>query len=184
MGSAPLLGGAFGHFYAYAPEKLEYPINRYAMEVKRQLDVLDRNLSSRRYLCGDDYNIADMANFAWYGVPDTTSYWANYDDPTQGAALRARNDRLIPLWAASGWIAPCVCVLALRTASVVPASWTAWLDFCLTCSAHVVQTDTWPTAFLRRSSGSTFMLVCERRSGALVRVLSSMHVGEVARRWR
>lgn len=68
MGSAPYLGGGFGHFYAYAPEKLEYPINRYAMEVKRQLDVLDRNLSSRRYLCGDEYNIADMANFAWYGA--------------------------------------------------------------------------------------------------------------------
>ena len=68
MGSTPYLGGGFGHFYAYAPEKLEYPINRYAMEVKRQLDVLDRNLASRRYLCGDEYNIADMANFAWYGA--------------------------------------------------------------------------------------------------------------------
>jgi GST-like protein len=68
VGSAPFLGGGFGHFYAYAPEKLEYPINRYAMEVKRQLDVLDRNLSSRRYLCGDEYNIADIANFAWYGA--------------------------------------------------------------------------------------------------------------------
>jgi len=68
IGSAPFLGGGFGHFYAYAPEKLEYPINRYAMEVKRQLDVLDRNLASRRYLCGDDYNIADIANYAWYGT--------------------------------------------------------------------------------------------------------------------
>jgi GST-like protein len=68
MGSAPFLGGGFGHFYAYAPEKFEYPINRYAMEVKRQLDVLDNNLASRRYLCGDDYNISDMANWAWYGV--------------------------------------------------------------------------------------------------------------------
>ncbi|MCB1663338.1 MAG: glutathione-dependent disulfide-bond oxidoreductase [Pseudomonadales bacterium] len=68
IGSAPFLGGGFGHFYAYAPEKLEYPINRYAMEVKRQLDVLDRNLASRRYLCGDDYNIADIANYAWYGA--------------------------------------------------------------------------------------------------------------------
>ncbi|MEO8164283.1 MAG: glutathione-dependent disulfide-bond oxidoreductase [Betaproteobacteria bacterium] len=68
MGSAPFLGGGFGHFYAYAPEKFEYPINRYAMEVKRQLDVLDRNLSSRRYLCGDEYNIADIANVAWYGA--------------------------------------------------------------------------------------------------------------------
>ena len=67
MGSAPYLGGGFGHFYAYAPEKLEYPINRYAMEVKRQLDVLDRNLAQRRYLCGDEYTIADMASYPWYG---------------------------------------------------------------------------------------------------------------------
>ncbi len=67
IGSVPFLGGGFGHFYAYAPEKYEYPINRYAMEVKRQLDVLDKNLASRRYLCGDDYNISDMANHAWYG---------------------------------------------------------------------------------------------------------------------
>ncbi len=68
MGSAPYLGGGFGHFYAYAPEKWEYPINRYAMEVKRQLDVLERNLRDRQYLCGDHYNIADMANYAWYGA--------------------------------------------------------------------------------------------------------------------
>lgn len=68
MGSAPYLGGGFGHFYAYAPEKWEYPINRYAMEVKRQLDVLERNLIDRDYLCGDNYNIADMANYAWYGA--------------------------------------------------------------------------------------------------------------------
>ena len=67
MGSAPYLGGGFGHFYAYAPEKFEYPINRYAMEVKRQLDVLDRNLAERRYLCGDEYTIADMATYPWYG---------------------------------------------------------------------------------------------------------------------
>ena len=68
MGSAAFLGGGFGHFYAYAPEKVEYPINRYAMEVKRQLDVLDKNLAGRRYLCGDDYNIADMATYPWYGM--------------------------------------------------------------------------------------------------------------------
>ena len=67
MGSVPYLGGGFGHFYAYAPEKWEYPINRFTMEVKRQLDVLDQNLASRRYLCGDDYTIADMANYPWYG---------------------------------------------------------------------------------------------------------------------
>ena len=68
MGSAPYLGGGFGHFYAYAPEKFEYPINRYAMEVKRQLDVLDQNLAQRPYLCGDEYNIADIATYAWYGA--------------------------------------------------------------------------------------------------------------------
>jgi len=68
MGSAAFLGGGFGHFYAYAPEKLEYPINRYAMEVKRQLDVLNRNLASRKFLCGEHYTIADMATYAWYGV--------------------------------------------------------------------------------------------------------------------
>ncbi len=68
MGSAPYLGGGFGHFYAYAPEKFEYPINRFTMEVKRQLDVLDKNLESRRYLCGDDYNISDIAVSTWYGT--------------------------------------------------------------------------------------------------------------------
>jgi len=67
MASAPYLGGGFGHFYKYAPEFYEYPINRYAMEVKRQLDVLDRSLSDRRFLCGDDYNIADIATYPWYG---------------------------------------------------------------------------------------------------------------------
>lgn len=68
MGAAPYLGGGFGHFYAYAPEKYEYPISRYAMEVKRQLDVLDRNLAQRPYLCGDEYNIADIATYPWYGA--------------------------------------------------------------------------------------------------------------------
>lgn len=68
MGSAPFLGGGFGHFYAYAPTKQAYPIDRYAMEVKRQLDVLDRQLSEHTYLCGEDYTIADMATYAWYGV--------------------------------------------------------------------------------------------------------------------
>ncbi|MGJ7460435.1 glutathione-dependent disulfide-bond oxidoreductase [Halomonas sp. MA07-2] len=67
MGSAPYLGGGFGHFYAYAPEKLEYPINRFAMEAKRQLDVLDRRLAKSRYLGGEAYTIADIANWAWYG---------------------------------------------------------------------------------------------------------------------
>ncbi len=68
MGSAPYLGGGFGHFYAYAPSKMEYCINRFTMEVKRQLDVLDRNLATRRYVAGDDYTLADIAIFPWYGV--------------------------------------------------------------------------------------------------------------------
>jgi GSH-dependent disulfide-bond oxidoreductase len=67
MGSAPYLGGGFGHFYAYAPTKIEYAIDRFAMEVKRQLDVLDRRLSESKYLAGDDYSIADIAVFPWYG---------------------------------------------------------------------------------------------------------------------
>ena len=68
MGSTPFLGGGFGHFYAYAPEKYEYPINRFAMEVKRQLDVLDQTLANREYLAGDNYSIADMATHPWYGT--------------------------------------------------------------------------------------------------------------------
>ncbi|OXT00944.1 glutathione-dependent disulfide-bond oxidoreductase [Notoacmeibacter marinus] len=67
MGATPFLGGGFGHFYAYAPEKYEYPINRYAMEVKRQLDVLDRELADKAYLAGDDYTIADIIAWPWYG---------------------------------------------------------------------------------------------------------------------
>jgi GSH-dependent disulfide-bond oxidoreductase len=67
MGSAPFLGGGFGHFYAYAPSKIEYAIDRYAMETKRQLDVLDRQLASNEFIAGKDYSIADMAIFPWYG---------------------------------------------------------------------------------------------------------------------
>jgi GST-like protein len=67
MGSAPYLGGGFGHFYAYAPTKMEYPIDRFAMEVKRQMDVLDRRLAEVEYLGGDQYTIADMAVWPWYG---------------------------------------------------------------------------------------------------------------------
>ena len=68
MGSSPYLGGGFGHFYAYAPSKMEYPINRFAMEVKRQMDVLDRHLAEHEYLAGKDYTIADMATWPWYGA--------------------------------------------------------------------------------------------------------------------
>jgi len=67
MGSAPYIGGGFGHFYAYAPEKMQYPIDRFAMEAKRQLDVLDRQLAERPFIAGDDYTIADMAIWPWYG---------------------------------------------------------------------------------------------------------------------
>ena len=67
MGSAPFLGGGFGHFYAYAPEKFEYPIDRYAMEVKRQLDVLNQQLAAHAYIAGSDYTVADIALWPWYG---------------------------------------------------------------------------------------------------------------------
>ncbi|MCW8109734.1 glutathione-dependent disulfide-bond oxidoreductase [Alteromonas ponticola] len=67
MGSAPYLGGGFGHFYSYAPSKMEYPINRFTMETKRQLDVLDKQLSFNEYLAGDEYSIADIAVWPWYG---------------------------------------------------------------------------------------------------------------------
>lgn len=70
VGSAPYLGGGFGHFYAYAPIKLQYPIDRFAMEVKRQLDVLDRNLAQRRFMIGDEYTIADMAAYPWINPYD------------------------------------------------------------------------------------------------------------------
>ena len=67
MGAAPMLGGGFGHFYAYAPEKYEYPIERFTMEVKRQLDVLDKHLANNTYMAGDEYSIADIAIWPWYG---------------------------------------------------------------------------------------------------------------------
>jgi GST-like protein len=67
MGSAPFVGGGFGHFYAYAPEKIEYAIDRYAMETKRQLDVLDRRLADNEFVAGSEYTIADMAIWPWYG---------------------------------------------------------------------------------------------------------------------
>jgi len=67
VGSAPYLGGGFGHFYKYAPVKMEYPINRFTMEIKRQLDVLDKHFSENTYFTGDDYTIADIANWSWYG---------------------------------------------------------------------------------------------------------------------
>ena len=106
MGSAPYLGGGFGHFYAYAPERWEYPINRFTMEVKRQLDVLDRHLSDNEFMAGAEYTIADMAIWPWYGqlvlgrlysageFLDVTSYahvtrWARQID-ARPAVLRGR----------------------------------------------------------------------------------------------
>ncbi len=68
MGSSPYLGGGFGHFYAYAPIKIEYAIDRFAMEAKRQMDVLDKHLADNKFMCGDDYTIADMAIWPWYGA--------------------------------------------------------------------------------------------------------------------
>jgi GST-like protein len=68
MGSAPFVGGGFGHFYAYAPVKIEYAIDRYAMETKRQMDVLNQRLAQHRYVAGDDYTVADMAIWPWYGA--------------------------------------------------------------------------------------------------------------------
>lgn len=68
QGSAPYLGGGFGHFYAYAPSKMEYPINRFTMEIKRQLDLLDKTLADRPYLAGENYSIADIATWPWYGA--------------------------------------------------------------------------------------------------------------------
>jgi GST-like protein len=76
MGSAPFVGGGFGHFFAYAPFKMEYPINRYAMETKRQLHVLDTHLATHEYLAGSDYTIADMAIWPWYGAMMRTAYGA------------------------------------------------------------------------------------------------------------
>ena len=84
MGSAPFLGGGFGHFYAYAPEKYEYPINRYAMEVKRQYDVLDRRLAEVPYIAGPDYSIADIAIWSWYG---TVAQGHAYDDAAEFLSL-------------------------------------------------------------------------------------------------
>lgn len=106
MGSAPYLGGGFGHFYAYAPTKIEYCIDRFSMEVKRQLDVLDRHLATNKYMCGDEYSIADIAIWPWYGALvlnklynageflDTKSYvhmnrWAN-EIAQRPAAQRGR----------------------------------------------------------------------------------------------
>ncbi len=86
MGSAPYLGGGFGHFYAYAPFKIQYAIDRFAMETKRQLDVLDRQLAENRYIAGDAYTIADMAIWPWYGAITSGNSYANSEVFLEGAS--------------------------------------------------------------------------------------------------
>src|SRR5690625_764694 len=94
MASAPILGGGFGHFFAYAPKSFEYPINRYTMEVKRQLDVLDRELAQKSYIAGDDYTIADIAIFPWYG-----SLVRNETYPGAAIFLQAHEYENVVQWA-------------------------------------------------------------------------------------
>ncbi len=108
MGSAPFLGGGFGHFYAYAPSKIEYAIDRYAMEVKRQLDVLDRRLGESRYLAGDDYTIADIAVWPWYGTLAKGQLYGSGEflqvqDYTQRPALDRRDRASARRRSAAGW---------------------------------------------------------------------------------
>ncbi|WBU51923.1 glutathione-dependent disulfide-bond oxidoreductase [Paracoccus sp. SCSIO 75233] len=86
MGSAPFVGGGFGHFYHYAPEKIRYAIDRYTMETKRQLDVLDKHLAENRYMAGDEYSIADMAIFPWYGRLTTGGVYGDAVTFLQGAS--------------------------------------------------------------------------------------------------
>ncbi|MCB1607315.1 MAG: glutathione-dependent disulfide-bond oxidoreductase [Xanthomonadales bacterium] len=102
MGSAPYLGGGFGHFYSYAPEKFEYPINRYAMEVKRQMDVLDQRLAENRFLGGDQYSIADIANWPWYGA---LARGALYD---AAEFLQVQKYQHLQRWAEEIWQRPAV----------------------------------------------------------------------------
>jgi GST-like protein len=94
MGSAPFLGGGFGHFYAYAPEKFEYPINRYAMEAKRQLDVLDRQLATREFIAGKNYSVADIAIWPWYGQLALSRIYGN-----AGEFLSVDEYRNVQRWA-------------------------------------------------------------------------------------
>ncbi len=102
MGSAPYLGGGFGHFYAYAPTKIEYAIDRFSMEVKRQLDVLDRRLAESPFLAGDEYTIADIAVFPWYG--GTVKGWS-YD---AAEFLSVHEYKHVQRWADAVWARPAV----------------------------------------------------------------------------
>jgi len=102
QGSAPYLGGGFGHFYSYAPEKLEYPINRFTMEVKRQLDLLDQQLAAKEFIAGDQYSIADMAIWPWYGnLVRGTLYGA-------GDFLNVQSYTNVQRWAEEIWQRPAV----------------------------------------------------------------------------
>jgi GSH-dependent disulfide-bond oxidoreductase len=103
MGSAPYLGGGFGHFYAYAPFKMEYPIDRFAMEVKRQMDVLDRQLADNEYIAGDSYTIADLAIFPWYG--GLAKGWIYNDAAT---FLSVQDYKNVQRWADMIWARPAV----------------------------------------------------------------------------
>ena len=103
MGSAPYLGGGFGHFFAYAPEKWEYPIDRYAMEVKRQMDVLDRQLATRPFIAGEAYSIADMAIWPWYGSLTLGTSYAN-----SAEFLDARSYTNVHRWARDIAVRPAV----------------------------------------------------------------------------
>ena len=92
-GAAPFLGGGFGHFFHYAPEKIEYPINRFAMEAKRQLDLLDKELAKRAYIAGDEYSIADIAIWSWYGQLAQDKLW-----PRAGHFLNVSEYKHLQAW--------------------------------------------------------------------------------------
>jgi len=126
MGSAPFLGGGFGHFYAYAPTKIEYAIDRYAMEVKRQLDVLDRRLADHEYLAGSEYTIADIAVWPWYGALVKASsmapanfYPCRITRMCSAGPMRSRN---VPACSAAAWsTAPGANPQASCTSATTPA---------------------------------------------------------------
>ncbi len=144
MGSAPFLGGGFGHFYAYAPTKFEYPINRYAMEVKRQLDVLDHQLAEHRFLAGDAYTIADMAVWPWYG---TLVKGQLYE---AGEFLSVHEYQHVLRWTNE---------IALRPARAAPASF--WLKrACLTKLCR--STCAAPSRWARPTARSTHNARCQR----------------------
>ena len=103
MGSAPFLGGGFGHFYAYAPDKIQYAIDRFAMEVKRQMDVLDQRLAEAKWLAGDQYSIADMANWPWYGALALGQLY-----PGSDTFLQVAEYRHVRRWADAMWARPAV----------------------------------------------------------------------------